>query len=107
MSYNESKSSQSNYPLMSDSEWENAPWNEEPMEEVKVNVVASCYFQATIQLSRNELKRATIGVPIREEGIVEPPDNSILVDAVWEQVIPNFIDYFEEENVEIQSVELD
>ena len=107
MSYNESKSSQSNYPLMTDSEWENAPWNEEPMEEVKVNVVASCYFQATVLLSRNEVKRATIGVPIREEGIVEPPDNSILVDAVEQQVLPHIFNYFVEEQVDIESVELD
>lgn len=43
MSYNESLNSNSNYPVMSQSEWDNAPWNEEehPKEEVEVEVVVT------------------------------------------------------------------
>lgn len=40
MSYNESLNGNSNYPLMSQSKWDNAPWNEEenPEEEIEVCV---------------------------------------------------------------------
>ena len=40
MSYNESLNSNSNYPIMSQHEWDNSPWNEEeqPYKEVEVTV---------------------------------------------------------------------
>ena len=47
MSYNESLKSDSNYPLMSQSEWDNAPWNEET-EEVEVTVFVS--LEKTLKL---------------------------------------------------------
>lgn len=47
MSYNESLRSDSNYPPMSQSEWDNAPWNEET-EEVEVTVLVS--LEKTLKL---------------------------------------------------------
>ena len=47
MSYNESLRSDSNYPPMSQSEWDNAPWNEET-EEVEVTVFVS--LEKTLKL---------------------------------------------------------
>lgn len=41
MSYNESLNSNSNYPLMSQSEWDNAPWNQENLPEKQFNIVIS------------------------------------------------------------------
>ena len=50
MSYNESLRSDSNYPPMSQSEWDNAPWNddEEEMEEIEVTVLVS--LEKTLKL---------------------------------------------------------
>ena len=47
MSYNESLNNNSNYPLMSQSEWDNAPWNQRDPEPVEVEV------QVTIVLTKN------------------------------------------------------
>lgn len=41
MSYNESLSPNSNYPPMSQSEWDNAPWNEKEVPEKPFNIYAS------------------------------------------------------------------
>ena len=50
MSYNESLRSDSNYPPMSQSAWDNAPWNddEEEMEEIEVTVFVS--LEKTLKL---------------------------------------------------------
>ena len=41
MSYNESLNNNSNYPLMSQSEWDNAPWNQSDPEEQEIEVTVS------------------------------------------------------------------
>ena len=41
MSYNESLNNNSNYPLMSQSEWDNAPWNQNDPEEKEFEVTIS------------------------------------------------------------------
>ena len=41
MSYNESLDKNSNYPLMSQSEWDNAPWNQNDPEEKEFKVTVS------------------------------------------------------------------
>lgn len=41
MSYNESLNNNSNYPLMSQSEWDNAPWNQSDPEEKEFEVTVS------------------------------------------------------------------
>lgn len=42
MSYNESLNPNSNYPPMSQSEWDSAPWNQEDPEEKEFNLAVSC-----------------------------------------------------------------
>ena len=41
MNYNESLNNNSNYPLMSQSEWDNAPWNQSDPEEKEFEVTVS------------------------------------------------------------------
>lgn len=50
MSYNESLRSDSNYPAMSQSQWDNAPWNEPyiPIREFDVNVDVVLYKLETV-----------------------------------------------------------
>ena len=49
MSYNESLRPDSNYPPMSQSDWDRAPWNEdEGMEEIEVTVLVS--LEKTLKL---------------------------------------------------------
>ena len=49
MSYNESLRLDSNYPPMSQSDWDRAPWNEdEGMEEIEVTVLVS--LEKTLKL---------------------------------------------------------
>lgn len=50
MSYNESVRANSNYPAMSKSEWDRAPWNDdvEEMEEIEVTVLVS--LEKTLKL---------------------------------------------------------
>lgn len=59
MSYNESLNNNSNYPLMSQSEWDNAPWNQRDPEPVEVEV------QVTLVLTK------IVKVPVTDY-IVEP-----------------------------------
>lgn len=62
MSYNESLRSDSNYPPMSQSEWDNAPWNEEQEVEVEVTVLVSIEKTLTLRVpkdgSRDDLETA-------------------------------------------------
>lgn len=41
MSYNESLNSNSNYPPMSQLDWDNAPWNQEEEEESSIDITVS------------------------------------------------------------------
>ena len=50
MSYNESLNINSNYPCMSQSELDNAPWNEETQEELPVEVTVSITLSKTVTI---------------------------------------------------------
>lgn len=50
MSYNESLDSNSNYPVMSQSEWDNAPWNQEENPEREIEVTVSVTLSKTIKV---------------------------------------------------------
>ena len=63
MSYNESLRLDSNYPPMSQSDWDRAPWNEdEGMEEIEVTVLVSIEKTLTLRVpkdgSRDDLETA-------------------------------------------------
>ena len=50
MSYNESLSNNSNYPTMSQSEWDNAPWNQEENPKREIEVTVSVTLSKTIKV---------------------------------------------------------
>ena len=50
MSYNESLNNNSNYPLMSQSEWDNAPWNQEENPKREIEVTVSVTLSKTIKV---------------------------------------------------------
>lgn len=50
MSYNESLKSNSNYPAMSQSEWDKAPWNQEELPEKEIEVTVSVTLSKTIKI---------------------------------------------------------
>lgn len=53
MSYNESLNSNSNYPLMSQSEWDNAPWNIEDLPEKNFAITVSCSLSKDTEVTSN------------------------------------------------------
>ena len=54
MSYNESLRPGSNYPTMSQSEWDNAPWNEVDPPEKEIEVTISVTLSKTVKISVND-----------------------------------------------------
>lgn len=50
MSYNESLNSNSNYPLMSQSEWDKSPWNEVELPPKDVEVTVSITVSRTMKV---------------------------------------------------------
>lgn len=50
MSYNQSLASNSNYPPMSQSDWDRAPWNQVENEPIKVNVDVTITLTKTIEV---------------------------------------------------------
>ena len=50
MSYNESLNNNSNYPLMPQSEWDNAPWNQKENPEREIEVTVSVTLSKTIKV---------------------------------------------------------
>lgn len=50
MSYNESLNGDSNYPTMSQSEWNNAPWNQEDNPEKEIEVTVSVTLSKTVKV---------------------------------------------------------
>ena len=50
MSYNQSLANNSNYPPMSQSDWDRAPWNEEENPPVKVKVDVTITLTKTIEV---------------------------------------------------------
>ena len=50
MSYNESLNGNSNYPPMSQSEWDNAPWNQVDNPEREIEVTVSVTLSKTVKI---------------------------------------------------------
>lgn len=54
MSYNESLRSNSNYPQMSQSEWDNAPWNEPSIPEKEFDVEVSFTMRKVVTVTTDD-----------------------------------------------------
>lgn len=87
MSYNESLNPNSNYPEMSQSEWDKAPWNQEdnPEEEIEVTV--------SLTLSKNVKIKVTDYIK-DEDGNIDYSDCN-LREAVVDQIyLPQDSDFY-------------
>ena len=88
MSYNESLNSNSNYPPMSQSEWDNAPWNQVDSPEKEIEVTVSITLSKTVRISVSDYEITDSGKD--EDGeYFEDIDysNCDLKGAVKEQII--------------------
>ena len=88
MSYNESLNGNSNYPPMSQSEWDNAPWNQVDNPEREIEVTVSVTLSKTVKIKVSDYEITDSGKD--EDGeYFEDIDysNCNLKDAVEEQVI--------------------
>lgn len=54
MSINESLNSNSNYPIMTQSQWDNAPFNQEDLPEKQFEAFISCSLSKDITISSND-----------------------------------------------------
>lgn len=66
MSFNESLKSNSNYPLMSQSEWDNAPFNQSDTEEEDFNLVVSYTLSKEVPVISTEYSEDEHGTHILE-----------------------------------------
>ena len=79
MSYNESLSPNSNYPPMSQSEWDNAPWNQSEPDDKEFLVDVEYILQKkNVKVITKDYRPEVV---INDEEIVEPLDTS---DTNWE-----------------------
>lgn len=79
MSYNESLGANSNYPPMSQSEWDNAPWNQSEPEDKEFLVDVEYILQKkNVKVTTKDYRPEVV---INDEEIVEPLDTS---DTNWE-----------------------
>ena len=88
MSYNESLNSNSNYPPMSQSEWDNAPWNQAASPEKEIEVTVSITLSKTVRISVSDYEITDSGKD--EDGeYFENIDysNCDLKGAVEEQIV--------------------
>lgn len=88
MSYNESLDSNSNYPVMSQSEWDNAPWNQKENPEREIEVTVSVTLSKTIKVKVSDYDIINSGKD--EDGeYFEDIDysNCDLKSAVEEQIV--------------------
>lgn len=84
MSYNESLSMNSNYPLMSQSDWDNAPWNQsEPDDKDFLVDVEYVLQKKNVKVTTKDYKPEIVN---KDEEIVEPLDTS---DTNWEDAYNN------------------
>lgn len=74
MSYNDSLSSTSNYPPMSQSEWDNAPWNEQELPEKEFEVTISQTLSKTVPVFTNNYIPGESGTEyeLNDEGVYSP-----------------------------------
>lgn len=68
MSYNLSSRSNSNYPIMSQAEWDNAPFNQEEPTPQKVKVTVSVTLSKTVEVSVSDYIAER---EMNEEGITD------------------------------------
>lgn len=88
MSYNESLNSNSNYPPMSQSELDNAPWNQVDSPEKEIEVTVSVTLSKTVRISVSDYEITDSGKD--EDGeYFENIDysNCDLKEAVEEQIV--------------------
>ena len=88
MSYNESLNGNSNYPPMSQSEWDNAPWNQVDNPEREIKVTVSITLSKTVKIKVSDYEITDSGKD--EDGeYFEDIDysNCDLKGAVEEQIV--------------------
>lgn len=78
MNYNESLNSNSNYPAMSKSEWDNAPWNEEILPDKEIEVTVSVTLSKTVKINVDDYT-------VEEDGSIDY-SSCDLNKAVMEQI---------------------
>ena len=88
MSYNESLNGNSNYPPMSQSEWDNAPWNQVDNPEREIDVTVSITLSKTVKIKVSDYKITDSGKD-EDGGYFEDIDcsNCDLRSAVEEQIV--------------------
>ena len=86
MSYNESLRSDSNYPPMSQSEWDRAPWNEEQETEVEVTALVSIEKTLTLKVPQDYSQ-----------------DD---LETAFENAEKDFIDLIYKNNYELENIEV-
>lgn len=68
MSYNESLNPNSNYPAMSQSQWDNAPWNEPTIPDMDFEVTCSQTLSRTVTVTTNNYVLRALGVDYEPDG---------------------------------------
>lgn len=106
MSFNESTRSNSNYPRMTNSEWANSPMEEEETIDVEIELTLSGFVKTSIMLTPSELRMATKGVPLSDEEIIDGPDESIIRDAIDQQLMESLRDEFPLDDLQVDGWEL-
>lgn len=87
MSYNESLNNNSNYPLMSQSEWDNAPWNQVDNSEREIEVTISVTLSKTTKIKVSDYEITNSGKDEDGEYFEEIDySNCDLEEAVKEQI---------------------
>lgn len=83
MSYNESLRSNSNYPAMSQSQWDSAPWNEQEVPDRQFDVCISQTISKSTSITTNDYVPE---VDQDEDGVYESTDTS---DTDWNEAYKN------------------
>ena len=99
MSYNESLNGNSNYPLMSQSEWDNAPWNQVDNPEREIEVTVSITLSKTVKIKVSDYEITDSGKDEDGEyfedidysncdlkGAVE--EQTVLPQKAWNYIVP-------------------
>lgn len=88
MSYNESLNGNSNYPPMSQSEWDNAPWNQVDNPEREIEVTVSVTLSKTVKIKVSDYEITDSGKD-EDGGYFEDIDysNCDLKGAVEKQIV--------------------
>ena len=88
MSYNESLNGNSNYPPMSQSEWDNAPWNQVDNPEREIEVTVSVTLSKTVKIKVSDYEITDSGRDDDGEYFEDVDySNCDLKGAVEEQIV--------------------